>query len=95
MSQKSSRHQRKPSQGVFVIPDNLTDPLPKDDAEKSNKDAAPGSTGSAAAQPPLMAEKGGVPLPPSPSPPAKSSEEMSTDNPPKSSKASHVTGSDE
>ncbi|KAL1541239.1 hypothetical protein AAHA92_25488 [Salvia divinorum] len=28
MSQRANRHQRRPSQCVFVIPDNLTAPMP-------------------------------------------------------------------
>ncbi|KAL3536374.1 hypothetical protein ACH5RR_004835 [Cinchona calisaya] len=76
MSEKTNRHQRRPSQGVFVFPDNLSDPFPKNDAEES-KVAALGST-PAVAHPPLTVEKGdGLPVPP---PPAKSLEEMSTDN---------------
>lgn len=86
MSQKSNRHQRKPSQGVFVFPDNLSDPLPKNDAEESkaaSAAAAAGGSTASVAHPPSMFEKGGVSLPPS-APAAKVLEEMSTANPPKS-----------
>lgn len=70
MSQKANRHHRKPSQGVFVLPDNFLDPLPKNDDTEENK-APPAS--SCVNQPPL-ADKTGSPLP---LPPAKSSQEMS------------------
>ena len=92
MSQKTNRHQRKPSQGAFVFPDDLSDPLPKNDAggSKAAPAPAPAPPGSTAgvAHPPLTVDKSGAPgLPP---PPAKSLEEMSTHNP-RESKASNVS----
>ncbi|KZV51785.1 hypothetical protein F511_11473 [Dorcoceras hygrometricum] len=37
MSQRNHRHQRRPSQGVFVLPENLSDPLPGDTAGWESK----------------------------------------------------------
>lgn len=68
MSQRANRHQRRPSQGVFVIPDNLSDPLPED--------IAPPPPAAQAPHPPLERSSGGggVQLPPQP--PAKRAEEV-------------------
>ncbi|GAA0147377.1 hypothetical protein LIER_07093 [Lithospermum erythrorhizon] len=62
MSQKPSRHSRRPSQGVFLLPDDLSAPLPE----------SGGATTKMVAQP--KENNCGIPLPP----PPKSLEEMST-----------------
>ncbi|PIN11205.1 hypothetical protein CDL12_16206 [Handroanthus impetiginosus] len=66
MSQRANRHQRRPSQGVFVIPDNLSAPLPED--------IAPPQAATQPPHPPQDRLGGGVHLPPQP--PAKPAEEM-------------------
>ncbi|CAK9161805.1 unnamed protein product, partial [Ilex paraguariensis] len=62
MSQRANRHQRRPSQSVFVFPDNLSAPFSDNDG--GDKVAPP----SQVQLPPK--ENGVVPIPP----PAKSSE---------------------
>lgn len=68
MSERSKRHQRRPSQGVFVIPDDLSAPLPD-----SNIPTSPAQ----APAPPrekTTVGGGGVHLPPQ-TPPSKPVEE--------------------
>lgn len=68
MSQRANRHQRRPSQGVFVIPDNLTAPLPEEIAPPPPAAQAPPHPQ------PEKSSGGGVHLPPQP--PPKPAEEM-------------------
>ncbi|KAL1565927.1 hypothetical protein AAHA92_01601 [Salvia divinorum] len=68
MSQRANRHQRRPSQGVFVIPDNLTAPLPDEIAPP------PAATQPPHPPPEKSGGGGGVHLPPHP--PPKPAEEM-------------------
>ncbi|PIN11955.1 hypothetical protein CDL12_15420 [Handroanthus impetiginosus] len=67
MSQRTNRHQRRPSQGVFVMPDNLSDP--------PLEDIAPPPTVAQAPPPPQEKSGGGVKPP---QPPSKPAEEMPT-----------------
>ncbi|KAG8376867.1 hypothetical protein BUALT_Bualt09G0108700 [Buddleja alternifolia] len=65
----NNRHQRRPSQGVFVFPDNFSAPL--------TEDIAPPPVAAVQAPPPVQEKSGGgVHLPPQP--PAKPAEEMPT-----------------
>ncbi|CAI9098184.1 OLC1v1034790C1 [Oldenlandia corymbosa var. corymbosa] len=86
MSHKGNRHQRRPSQGVFVFPDNLSDPLPKNDAGEQP------SKGLSGVDPPVsVVDRNGVPLP---TPPAKSSSgEISSADNNASSKSKAATSS--
>ncbi|KAG8374309.1 hypothetical protein BUALT_Bualt11G0118300 [Buddleja alternifolia] len=75
MSQRTKRHHRRPSQGVFAIPDDLSDHLP-------TGIAPPPPPAARAQAPPPHQERsggGGVHLPPQP--PAKPSEETPASDP--------------
>ncbi|KAB2630702.1 hypothetical protein D8674_008221 [Pyrus ussuriensis x Pyrus communis] len=72
MSQRTNRHQRRPSQSLFLSPDYLLAPL-SDDAAAADKVAAPAAA-SGQAPPPQMTTP---PLPPTPK--AAETKEVSTE----------------
>ncbi|KAL7133336.1 hypothetical protein ABFS83_12G134000 [Erythranthe nasuta] len=73
MSERANRHRRRPSQGVFVLPDNLSDPL--------TDDIAPAPPAAQAPHPPQERSAGGagVQLPPQPPQPKRAEEKPNPD----------------
>ncbi|KAL3628606.1 hypothetical protein CASFOL_027652 [Castilleja foliolosa] len=69
MSQRNNRHQRRPSQSIFVLPENISDPLFDETAPPSGATAQP-------PPPPRQKNDGGfVHMPPQP-PSKRQPEEM-------------------